>query len=97
MYEKLYSLCGITCIVREAEPVRDTRFLEVSATRTQFYGIFAPGTIGEMGLHPTKLEEMARSAVIPTIENGKTPRSRRNEQSIPPPMKNESPKPNEIF
>ena len=25
---------------------------------------FAPGTIGEMGLHPTKLEEMARSAVI---------------------------------
>ena len=29
-----------------------------------FYDILAPGTIGEMGLHPTKLEEMARSAVI---------------------------------
>ena len=29
-----------------------------------FYDIFAPGTIGEMGLHYTKLEEMARSAVI---------------------------------
>ena len=29
-----------------------------------FYNIFAPGIFGEMGLHPTKLEEMARSAVI---------------------------------
>ena len=29
-----------------------------------FFNIFAPGTIGEMGLHYTKLEEMARSAVI---------------------------------
>ena len=53
------------------------------------YDTFAPGAIGEMGLHYTKLEEMARSAVIPTIDYAKTPRSRRNEQSIPPPMKNE--------
>ena len=29
-----------------------------------FNGIFAPGNIGEMGLHYTKLEEMSRSAVI---------------------------------
>ena len=50
-----------------------------------------------MGLHPTKLVQCRVSAyaihcvVIPTIEHGKTPRSRRNEQSIPPPMKNERP------
>ena len=61
-----------------------------------FCEIFAPGIFGEMGLHPTKLEEMARSAVIPTIDHGKTYRSRRNEQSIPPPMKNERHKPSEI-
>ena len=36
-----------------------------SFSRTNaFYDTFAPGTIGEMGLHPTKLEEMARSAQI---------------------------------
>ena len=29
-----------------------------------FYDIPPPGAIGEMGLHHTKLEEMARSAVI---------------------------------
>ena len=29
-----------------------------------FYDTFAPGNIGEMGLHHTILEEMARSAVI---------------------------------
>ena len=62
-----------------------------------FCEIFAPGNIGEMGLHSTKLEEMARSAVIPTIDYGKTPRSRRNEQSLPPIMKNERPKPNKIY
>ena len=62
-----------------------------------FYDIFAPGTIGEMGLHHTILEKLARSAVIPTIDHGKTLRSRRNEQFIPPIMKNERPKPNEIF
>ena len=39
-------------------------FLAVQAARTHFFNILAPGTIGEMGLHPTKLEEMARSAVI---------------------------------
>ena len=61
-----------------------------------FYDTFAPGIFGEMGLHPTKLEEMARSAVIPTIEHGKTSCSRRNVQSILPPMKNERYKPNEI-
>ena len=44
-----------------------------------------------MGLHHTKLEEMARSAVIPTIDHSKPYRSRRHEQSIPPPMKNERP------
>ena len=59
-----------------------------------FYDTFAPGIFGEMGLHPTKLEEKARSAVIPTIDHSNTSRSRRNEQSIPPPMKNERPKPN---
>ena len=62
-----------------------------------FYDVFAPGIFGEMGLHPTKLEKMARSAVIPTIDHVKTPRSRRHEQPIPPPMKNESPKPTVIF
>ena len=29
-----------------------------------FFNILAPGIFGEMGLHHTKLEEMARSAVI---------------------------------
>ena len=29
-----------------------------------FFNILPPGAIGEMGLQPTKLEEMARSAVI---------------------------------
>ena len=62
-----------------------------------FYDIFAPGNIGEMDLYPTKLEEMARSAVIPTIDHGKTPRSRRHEQFLSPPMKNERYKPNEIY
>ena len=95
--EYLYRRYGITCIVREAEPVWDTCFLAVSAARTQFYDIFAPGTIGEMGLHPTKLEKMARSAVILTIDYNKTQRSRRNVQSIPPIMKNERPKPSEIY
>ena len=62
-----------------------------------FYDILAPGIFGEMGLHPTKLEEMARSAVIPMIDHSKTYRSRRHEQSIPPIMKNERPKPSEIY
>ena len=38
-----------------AYTVWDTRFLAVPAARTPFYDIFASGTIGEMGLHPTKL------------------------------------------
>ncbi len=43
-----------------------------SFSRTNaFYNIFAPGTIGEMGLHYTKLEEMARSAVILRISTAK--------------------------
>ena len=42
-------------------------------------------------MHPTKLEEMSRLAVIPTIDHSKTSRSRRNVQSIPPPMKNGRP------
>ena len=62
-----------------------------------FYDTFAPGIFGEMGLHPTKLEEMARSAVILTIDHGKTKRSRRNEQPLPPPMKNERHMPSEIY
>ena len=37
---------------------------------------------------------MSRSAVIQTIDHSKTYRSRRNVQSIPPPMKNERYKPN---
>ena len=81
-----------SCVV-----VWDTGFLEVSAARTPFYSIFAPGTIGEMGLHYTKLEEMARSAVIPTNIHSITPRSRRHKQSIPPIMKNERHKPTVIF
>ena len=72
-------------------------FLAVQAARTHFFNILASGTIGEMGLHHTKLEEMARSAGIPMIDHGKTPRSRRNVQSIPPPMKNERYQPNVIF
>ena len=35
-----------------------------SRTNAFFYDTFAPGNIGEMGLHHTILEEMARSAVI---------------------------------
>ena len=61
------------------------------------YDTFAPGNIGEMGLHPTKLEEMARSAIITTIDYSKTLRSRRNEQPLPPIMKNERHKPSEIY
>ena len=41
-----------------------------------------------------KIGEMARSAVIPTIDHSKPYRSRRHEQSIPPPMKNERHMPN---
>ena len=81
----------------EIQTVWDTRFLAVQAARTPFYDIFAPGIFGEMGLLYTKLEEMARSAVIPTIDHSKPYRSRRNEQSIPPPMKNVRPKPSEIY
>ena len=62
-----------------------------------FFNIFALGTIGEMGLHYTKLEEMARSAVIPTIDYSKTSRSRRNVQTIPPIMENERHMPSVIF
>ena len=62
-----------------------------------FFNILAPGAIGEMGLHSTKLEEMSRSAVIPTIDHGKTQRRRRNEQYIPPPMTNERYKPSKIY
>ena len=39
----------------EIQTVWDTRFLAVQAARTHFYGIFAPGIFGEMGLQPTKL------------------------------------------
>ena len=35
-----------------------------SRTNAFFYDTFAPGNIGEMGLHHTILEEMSRSAVI---------------------------------
>ena len=58
-----------------------------------FYDTFAPGNIGEMGLHHTILEEMARSAVI----------KNRNYKAIltasffHPIMKNERYQPNEIF
>ena len=53
--------------------VWDTRFLEVSAARTQFYDTFAPGTAGEMGLHYTKLEEMSRVSLRNTLRgNQKT-------------------------
>ena len=57
-----------------------------------FYDILAPGIFGEMGLHPTKLEEMARSAVIqktklpsypnsvffPSNNEKRTPQAQRN-------------------
>ena len=59
-----------------------------------FNDIPLPGNIGEMGLHPTKLEEMARSAVILQKDYVKTPRSRRNKQPIPPIMKNVRYQPN---
>ena len=81
--ENLFS-CSTSCT---------NAFFQYSCTRQHLAEISA----GEMDLHHTKLEEMARSAVIPTIDYSKTPRSRRNEQSIPPPMKNESPKPTVIF
>ena len=38
-----------------------------------FYDILAPGIFGEMDLHPAKLEEMARSAVILRIFIAKPP------------------------
>ena len=69
-------------------------FLKFQPHERVFYDIFAPGAIGEMGLHYTKLEKMARSAVIPTIDHSKTSRSRRNEQPIPPTMKNVRYQPN---
>ena len=56
-----------SCVV-----VWDTGFLEVSAARTHFYNILAPGNIGEMGLHHTILEEMSRSAVILRISISKS-------------------------
>ena len=69
-----------------------------STSRTNaFFNILLPGAIGEMGLHHTKLEEMARSAVILQKDYVKAPRSRRHEQSIPPPMKNERHQPTVIF
>ena len=55
----------------EAYTARNTCFLEVWATQTQFYCILPPGIIGERGLHHTKLEKMSRSAVIPTIDYSK--------------------------
>ena len=39
-------------------------FLEFQPHERIFYDVFAPGIFGEMGLHQTKLEKMARSAVI---------------------------------
>ena len=81
--ENLFS-CSTSCT---------NAFFQYSCTRHNLAEISA----GEMGLHPTKLEEMARSAVIPTIDHSKTYRSRRNVQSILPIMKNERHKPNVIF
>ena len=46
-------------------------FLEAQAARTHFFNILAPGIFDEMGLHPTKLEKMARSAVILRISMAK--------------------------
>ena len=51
-----------SCVV-----VWDTGFLEVSAARTHFYNILAPGNIGEMGLHHTILEEMSRVSLRNTL------------------------------
>ena len=65
-----YSLCGITCIVRGLDCMEYPFSCSFSYTNA-FYNIFAPGTIGEMGLHYTKLEEMARSAVILRISIAK--------------------------
>ena len=42
-------------------------FLKFQPHERIFYDIFAPGTIGEMGLHPTKLEEMARVSLRNTL------------------------------
>ena len=68
-----------------------------------FYDTFAPGIFGEMGLHYTKMEEMARVSLRNTLRGNstkdysKTSRSRRNEQSILPIMKNERHMPSVIF
>ena len=59
LYRKWLSLYGI--------PI----FLQFQPHERIFYDILAPGTIGEMGLHHTKLEEMARSAVILRIFTAK--------------------------
>ena len=62
-------------------------FFEFQPHERIFYDVFAPGIFGEMGLHPTKLEEMARVSLRNTLRgnsthiHGKTSCSRRNEQS----------------
>ena len=42
-------------------------FLKFQPHERIFCEIFAPGNIGEMGLHPTKLEEMARVSLRNTL------------------------------
>ena len=99
----MYSLCGTPVSLERRSLHGVPVFLQFQPHERIFYDIFAPGNIGEMGLHHTKLLKWRMSAyaihgvVIQTIDYSKTSRSRRNEQSIPPPMKNESPKPNEIY
>ena len=91
-----FALTAVESIVL-ADTVMKNQIISSLNRTNALYNMVLPSLFGEMDLHPTKLEEMARSAVIPTNIHSITPRSRRNEQSIPPPMKNERHMPNEIY
>ena len=65
-----------------------------SLNRTNaFYNMVLPSQFGEMDLHRTKLEEMARSAVILRISTAKR-HVAAGTNDLPPIMKNERYKPN---
>ena len=65
-----------------------------SLNRTNaFYNMVLPSLFGEMDLHRTKLEEMARSAVILRISTAKR-HVAAGTNDLPPIMKNERYKPN---
>ena len=54
-----------------------------------FYDILPPGTIGKMGLHPTKLEEMARVSLRNTLRGNPKTKLRSLSNSVFFPSNNE--------